>query len=139
MKRRAMNAVTVALDRDRRLTYDLNAICAFEEVTGQSVISALRNLSMTNIRALLWAGLRADDPEITLEQTGALIGFTDLTEVTAALKQALRTDSATDDVQPDAGGRPTQPAATEGGASIGAVSGLSDGSISDLQTANSGN
>jgi hypothetical protein len=127
--RRITKPVTIALDRERQLIYDLNAICSFEDATGQSVIEALRNLTMVNIRALIWAGLLADDPDLTLTQAGGLIRFTDIASVTQALRDALRTDLAPGD---DAG-RPTNETAPEGtnGVSTGAVSGLSADTTSD--------
>jgi hypothetical protein len=134
--RRISKPVIVLLDRERALVYDLNAICSFEEATGLSVVDALRNLTMTNIRALIWAGLLVDDPALTLEQAGALIRFADIAAVTGALRDALRTDLAPGD---DAG-RPTNETAPSeaNGASTGAVSGLSEDTTSGLVMLNSG-
>jgi hypothetical protein len=127
--RRLAKPVTVTLDRERVLVYDLNAICSFEEATGLSVVVALRDLTMINIRALIWAGLLVDDPDLTLFQAGALIRFGDIASITQALRDALRTDLAPGD---DAG-RPTNETAPEGtnGVSTGAVSGLSADTTSD--------
>ena len=136
--RRITKPVTIALDRDRALVYDLNAICSFEEATGQSVVEALRNLTMTNIRALIWAGLLVDDPAITINQAGALIRFTDITAVTAALRDALSTDLSSAGASGGDMARPTPPAVIAPAGSTGESSGAPDESTSDLQTVNSG-
>jgi hypothetical protein len=132
--RRLSKPVTVMLDRERELVYDLNAICSFEEATGLSVVDALRSLTMTNIRALIWAGLLVDDPALTLNQAGALIRFTDIAAVTQSLRDALRSDLA----QADDAERPTNETAVVNGASTGAVSGLSADTTSDSPIAISG-
>ena len=121
--RRISRPVKLTLDREREIVYDLNAICSFEDVAGgQSVIDALRNLTMRNVRALIWAGLLADDPELTLQEAGALIRFTDIATVTAALQDALRSDLAQAEGAAD---RPTTPAPAPAAVSIGVGSGVS--------------
>ena len=68
-------SVTVQLDKERHLRYDLNALVDIEEATGKdfSVILNAKRLSFKEIRAVLWGGLRREDPSLTLEQVGAML------------------------------------------------------------------
>jgi hypothetical protein len=69
-----LSSIVVELDRPRRLKLGLNAICEFEQLTGSRFFEmADRPLSLLEVRALLYVGLRADDPSLTIEQTGDLI------------------------------------------------------------------
>lgn len=68
--------------KKRHLLWDFNSMAEFEELTGLNVITGAReafsNLSATQTRALLFAQLHDDDPELTIEQAGALFhGGTD--------------------------------------------------------------
>lgn len=66
----------IILDKERHLRLDLNAMCLFEEITGKSLINANAAIdlqSAVNIRALLYACLKHEDPNLTLEQVGAMI------------------------------------------------------------------
>ncbi|MFW6079005.1 MAG: hypothetical protein ACODAE_05250 [Gemmatimonadota bacterium] len=59
----------------RRLRYDFNALCDLEDALGRP-LSALSEDSagFREIRAMLWAGLIHEDPDLTLRDAGALLG-----------------------------------------------------------------
>ena len=70
--------VPVTLDKPRTLVIDFNALCRVEEVTGQSMlVGAPAFSSMIVLRALTWAGLLHEDPTLTLEAVGAMLGDAD--------------------------------------------------------------
>ena len=75
---------TVRLDRVRKLKIDLNAMCSFECEIGKPVqeifVGADGNLrapGFTELRALLWCALLAEDPKLTVEDAGRLVEFAD--------------------------------------------------------------
>lgn len=87
----AVPLVPVPLDRERHLRFDVNAMIALEEATGLSVADGLpKKMSLRQVRALLWAALVHEDPDLTEAQVGGMIGPANLSEVTAALGRAFR-------------------------------------------------
>lgn len=95
MRNPASPHAVVHLDKKRRMALDLNAMVAFEEATGKQVQELGAGMSMSDMRVLLWACLLTDDPDVTLEQTGAFIHIKNLEKVSGIL-QNLYTDSAPD-------------------------------------------
>lgn len=81
----------VTLDKERHLRYDLNAMILYEKLTGNDIIElfdgvfkkikAAKNkkpvkgklFSLEDTRALLYAGLKHEDPALTLEKVGGMI------------------------------------------------------------------
>lgn len=67
--------VPVALDRPRTLVIDFNALCKVEEVTGVPMLVGQPAFSsMRVMRAMVWAGLLHEDPTLTEERVGEMIG-----------------------------------------------------------------
>lgn len=67
-------AVTIELDRVRRIRFDVNAISDAEEILGTSLGRAMQSRAgVREIRALLWAGLRWEDRGLTLERAGTIL------------------------------------------------------------------
>lgn len=92
----------------RTLTYDLNALAAVEQVTGQpfgEVFAAL-NTAVT-IRRLIWAGLLRESPAITEADVGALVHLGNIRAVTeqvgAGLAALFPADAADPSPAPVAG------------------------------------
>lgn len=88
--------IPIELDRPRRLRFDFNAFAAYEEATGKNVLAGDLQADLSSVRglrALLWAALLHEDPELTQQQVGAMLHLGNLTEMTgrvqAALAQAL--------------------------------------------------
>lgn len=83
--------VPIKLDRVRHLRYDLNALVLLEEQFGsvEAALDAAQGRSVRAVRAFLYAGLAHEDPDLTLEQAGSLVGFADLPAVTEAILRAL--------------------------------------------------
>lgn len=59
---------------ERHLAFDFNAIVQVELLTGINLLkSAITELSATNVRALLWASLLKENPDLTVEEVGGWI------------------------------------------------------------------
>jgi len=70
----AKKTVTIELDKARNLRYGMNALVKVEELTGKSIIKLdLENLSMKDLRTILFAGLYHEDRDLTPEKVGELI------------------------------------------------------------------
>lgn len=83
--------VSIVLDKERHLLYDLNAFSEMDEKFG-SVGEALKSLEagkISTLRAILWCGLLHEDENLTEKQVGAMIGLNDLERVTQALGLAI--------------------------------------------------
>lgn len=88
----------VALSHDGAtftLVLDFNALAEFEAATGQNAIKVLGggDLTITQLRALMHAGLRRHHPEMTLEGAGEILQA-NMDKLGSALASAF----------PDAGG-----------------------------------
>jgi hypothetical protein len=88
-------AVSINLDKERKLLFVLNAMVFFEEATGKSLfdnkISEGFGKSMTakDLRALLWACLVHEDETLTLKQVGSWINRTNMTEIAQHIGEAF--------------------------------------------------
>lgn len=78
------------LPNGRILRFTFNALCDLEAKIGKPV-SALDwdALSMSDLRALLWAGMKSADPAITVEQAGDVVQEVGLAPTMAALGAAF--------------------------------------------------
>lgn len=84
--------IPIVLDRQRHLLLNLNAYCIAEEITGVNYIqkTASGDLSMRDLRALLYAGLLHEDPKLTLSQVGEMVGADDFGAVGDAVLAAMQ-------------------------------------------------
>lgn len=84
--------VEITLDKPRRLLLDMNAMAAFEKATEKNFFKFAANISemsVTDLRAFLWACLLHDDKTLTLEVVGDIIGFANIDEINAKLAEAM--------------------------------------------------
>lgn len=97
--------------RQRTLRYDLNALAELEEATGTSLAELQsKTVGLRFLRALVWAGLLHQEPDLTQREVGAWIDGENLQEVqdaavkalTAAFSQASEGDQGNDS-GPEAG------------------------------------
>lgn len=66
--------VEIELDKKRKLRYDFNAMCELEDVLGRPLQELSdKNLRMKDMRAMLWAGLLHQDPDLDILEVGNLI------------------------------------------------------------------
>lgn len=59
----------------KRLRYDFNALADIEQIAGVGAeeLFSQRRAGFNLIRLLIWGGLKADDPGITLQRAGLII------------------------------------------------------------------
>jgi hypothetical protein len=93
--------VIVNLDKPRQMAFTLNAIADVEEVldplpviSSESADNLFRRMKegkagVRITRALLWAGLRTSDPDLTLTQAGALMTLNNMAEIGDGIQKAL--------------------------------------------------
>jgi len=62
-------------DRERRLRFDVNALCDIEDALGESVGTAFTDgkAGIKTLRTLLWAGLKWEDRTLTPQKVGDLL------------------------------------------------------------------
>lgn len=77
-------------DRTYKLCFDFNALATAEELTGINLLTSLdlSSLSVVKFRAIFYAALLKDQPEITLGQAGSLITMKSMNDITLALIEA---------------------------------------------------
>lgn len=72
------------------LKFSTNAICELEEHLNKGLNVIVANMErLTTVRALLWAGLRAKHPDMTIEKAGELIDRCGMAEATEVIGKAL--------------------------------------------------
>jgi len=79
------------LDKERNVAFDSNVMVLVEESLGKTVfelVSAGR-IGFREARAFLWAGLRHEDPRLTIEGAGALLTPRNLPAIAKAINEAL--------------------------------------------------
>jgi hypothetical protein len=84
--------ISIKLDKERHLSFDLNALCELEEkyetlAKALNVISS--SPSMKDIRYILYLALAHEDEELTEKQVGKLITINNVNEVIDALGESL--------------------------------------------------
>jgi hypothetical protein len=87
----ALPKVSITLNgNDYVMEYDFNAICTAEELTGINMFGSFdfQRLSTVSFRAMLFATLLHNHPDMTLEQVGPLITAKSLPEITIKMVEA---------------------------------------------------
>jgi hypothetical protein len=92
--------ITIVLDKERSLIFDLNAICELEEKHGsmQGAMDAMSKGSMKAVRSLLYAGLKHEDDSLTEEKVGKLIDISKLVLIGTTINNALSTNLPSGDI-----------------------------------------
>lgn len=90
---RPIRGVNILLDELRTLRFDVAAIRAFERKTGKSFIPlvARGQFSIDDLVLLVWAGLRAEDPDVTDQQVEVMLdeSKSPLVDVATAIVKAV--------------------------------------------------
>lgn len=77
-------------DTEYTLKFSTNAICELEDRLDKGLNTIVGNMErVTTVRALLWAGLRAHHPEVTIGSTGEIIDRAGIATITEAIGKAL--------------------------------------------------
>lgn len=91
-KNKARPLIKVTLDKERSLKLDLNAMVAFEEVTGHSLMGGTfksEDMTPRDLRALLWACLIHEDETLTEKQVGSWISADNMAEIADRLNESF--------------------------------------------------
>lgn len=88
---------------------DFNALCDFEGETGKNALTALDGIetgevSASDLRALMWAGLRQRHPDMTLQLAGSILS----SDVGAIQRAAAAATPETDGAAPGKRKRPAK-------------------------------
>lgn len=89
---KATKVVTVKLDKERHLKFTLNSLILVEDLTGLKVTDFKDNnegMSLKYVRALLYAGLKWEDKDLTEEQVGDIVEICNMEEVTKKIDEAM--------------------------------------------------
>lgn len=78
--------------RERRVIFDFNALARFEEETGLNALDddLTRKMTATQTRAFLWAGLLCHEPELTIQEAGAMFDVVSIFRVGRELRAAIQ-------------------------------------------------
>ncbi|MBD1372497.1 hypothetical protein IC620_09020 [Hazenella sp. IB182357] len=80
--------VDIQLDKQRRLKFTMNALSELEDVMGKPV-TELGNVGMKELRALLWAGLIHQNPDLTLQEAGDLMDLENIEYIGEKVAEAM--------------------------------------------------
>lgn len=74
---KAKPEIKITLDKERTLSFDLNAMVRFEQQTGKNILKTktFNELNATDLRVLLWACLKGEDLELKQDQVGSMIHY----------------------------------------------------------------
>ncbi len=74
MANKQRGIVEIELDKKRNLRYTMNALAEIEDQLGVSITEVGDiDLTVKNVRVILWAGLIHEDKELTQEEVGDMI------------------------------------------------------------------
>lgn len=88
-------AVAVKLDRVRHFRLDFNALAEAESQTGLNLLDpdVWGRMNITQVRAVVYAFVKWEDPELTLEQVGSWLHFGNAGSVLDSLVVATKAAS----------------------------------------------
>lgn len=86
--------IIIDLDRPRKLRFSANALALMEELLGRATPEIAKDLQLGHwgfreMRAMLYAGLQEDDPDLNLRRTGVLMDLKELDYVVSKLGEAF--------------------------------------------------
>lgn len=79
--------VTIQLDKERHLRFNLKAMIAFQHQTGKNILKGLsfKDLDLEEFAAFLWACLIHEDKELSYDDVLNMVDFSNLEAVIDAL------------------------------------------------------
>jgi len=83
--------VLIELDKPRTLRYGMNALVRIEEMLGKPISKLdLENISIKDMRTIIYAGLYHEDKDLTPERAGELIDdYSDIESIAEKLGEAM--------------------------------------------------
>lgn len=84
--------------KKRKLTFDFNSICTVNDLTGINLLEAsVSTVTAPSVRALLFASLLHDEPNLTIEEVGSWLNMSNLVNVRKAITAAWFASLSTED------------------------------------------
>lgn len=85
--------IPIVLDKPRNLLFNLNAMSLIEENTGLSVLGGnFYPRSAGQIRGVLYSLLKHEDPELTIDAVGDMLGMANIKDIMELVSTALGSD-----------------------------------------------
>lgn len=83
--------IELELDKQRSLVYNIGSIVDAEDLLGCAITSlpTWKDMQTKQFRLLLWAGLKTDDPSLSVESVGEKASWIDYPKIATAIAQAL--------------------------------------------------
>lgn len=83
--------VTIELDKERHLRLTMKGMIEFNKITGRNMLKGLKlkELSLEDFAALLWACLIHEDSNLTLDDVLSLIDLQNLLEVVEVVTDCI--------------------------------------------------
>jgi hypothetical protein len=76
--------------KTRHFKLDMNAMAVYEWLTGKTIFNQnTEDIGVSDIRALLYALLIHEDPDLTLEQVGSMVDISKLDDISDKLTEAF--------------------------------------------------
>lgn len=68
-------AVKVQLDKERQLYFDINVLSEVDDLLRTGIVALCNSgdWRVSDVRTVLWGGLKTEDPKLTREQVGEII------------------------------------------------------------------
>jgi hypothetical protein len=111
----------IVLDKEYILVLDFNALIKFKHVTGKDISQLAEGTDMEAIRALVWAAMQRHQPDMTLEEVGALLDMQTLEPALKAVLELAGVDATKADAEAtrlkagDVGKKPKKPPGKKSG------------------------
>lgn len=88
---KAVPVVQINLDKPRNMKFNLRAMMEFEKATGKNVFKEdiWEDMSATDIVYLLWATLKHEDENLTVDDVAEMVHFGNMEEITEKLTKAF--------------------------------------------------
>lgn len=84
------NLVAVELGGSKRhLFYSLNSLEIIENLTGKTIDKLSEGMTISMLKAVVYAGLVHEDKELTVDAVGEMIGFEDIESISEAIGKAF--------------------------------------------------
>lgn len=85
-------SVKITLDKERHLRLNLNDLEEFERRLGHSPLELMEGgtLSIKEVKLVLWGALLHEDPELTADQVGEMVGIGNFSQVAQAIQKLLK-------------------------------------------------
>ncbi len=80
--------IPIELDKPRTLWLNFNAMRLFEKETGKKFVNSLSDPSIDDLTVILWAALKHEDPDVTVDQLGEALGLGDIEYVMGKIMEA---------------------------------------------------